>query len=251
MDSGFIERLQSTSLTEDEGAVINGRSDNQAKILEECSLSLIGRFLTSKPINNWAAKNLLRSVWKFGQDLKITDVGEELPLDKPIRRGAPVLSPEGDKRGKSKSRKTEGEKIHSTDGNREDPGGQSRETSKTTQHHGIELSNDNSASVETVTENDEMELITDSNRVNFAITTNQAPHIFKMQTDINDKQQKTEKLVDKLIPVAVTYMEMAEGANNGTMCDETLATIASRLTRTSPRDIQSTTICNTEVEKEG
>lgn len=92
-----------------------------------------------------------------------------------------------------KAEKLKGKKYTPLTGNREDPGGQSRETSKTTQHLGIELLNDNSASVETVTENDKMELITDSNGVNSVVTTNQAPHIFKMQTDINDKQQKTEK----------------------------------------------------------
>ena len=32
----------------------------------------------TKPINLQAGKNLLRDVWKFGQDLKINDVGEGL-----------------------------------------------------------------------------------------------------------------------------------------------------------------------------
>ena len=35
-------------------------------------------FLTTKPINLRAAKNLLRSIWKMGSDLKITDVGDGL-----------------------------------------------------------------------------------------------------------------------------------------------------------------------------
>ena len=72
MDSDFIERLQSINLTEEEREVIKVRLGNRAKIQEECSLSLMGRFLTTKPIN------LLRSVWKLGHDLKITDVGEGL-----------------------------------------------------------------------------------------------------------------------------------------------------------------------------
>ena len=38
----------------------------------------MGRFHMTKPINLWAAKNLLRSVWKLGHDLKIMDVGEGL-----------------------------------------------------------------------------------------------------------------------------------------------------------------------------
>ncbi|XP_030931302.1 uncharacterized protein At4g02000-like [Quercus lobata] len=78
MDTNFIERLQSIHLTEEEGEVRKVRSENRAKILEEFSLSLMGRFHTTKPINFWAAKNLRRSVWKLGHDLKITDIGEGL-----------------------------------------------------------------------------------------------------------------------------------------------------------------------------
>lgn len=51
MDADFIERLQSIHLMEEEGEVIKVRSKNHAKILEECSLSLMGRFHTTKPIN--------------------------------------------------------------------------------------------------------------------------------------------------------------------------------------------------------
>ncbi|XP_075665086.1 uncharacterized protein LOC142634691 [Castanea sativa] len=78
MNLDFIERLQRITLTSEEGEVITVRSDHREKILEECNLILIGRFFTAKPINLCAAKNLLRSVWKFGQDLKITDVGDGL-----------------------------------------------------------------------------------------------------------------------------------------------------------------------------
>ena len=72
MDSDFIERLQMFNLTEEEGEAITVCSDHREKILEECSLSLIGRFNTAKPITLRAAKNLLRGVLTFGQHLKIT-----------------------------------------------------------------------------------------------------------------------------------------------------------------------------------
>lgn len=78
MESDCIERLQRISLTSVEGEIIKVHSDYREKALEECSLSLIGRFLTTKPINSRAAKSLLRSVWKFGQDLRISDVGDGL-----------------------------------------------------------------------------------------------------------------------------------------------------------------------------
>ena len=58
MDSEFIERLQSMSLTAEEGEIIKFRSNNQAKILEERSLSLMGRFHMSKPLNTRVAKKL-------------------------------------------------------------------------------------------------------------------------------------------------------------------------------------------------
>lgn len=76
MDSDFIQRLQWINLMEEEA--ITTRSKHRQRILEECSLSLIGRFLTTKVVNLRAAKNLLKGVWKLEQDLKITDVGERL-----------------------------------------------------------------------------------------------------------------------------------------------------------------------------
>ena len=78
MDSEFIEKLQRIKLTTEEGEIIKGRPSQREKIIEECSLSLFGRFLTTKPINWRAAKNLLRNTWKFGSDLRIVDVGNDL-----------------------------------------------------------------------------------------------------------------------------------------------------------------------------
>ena len=78
MDSDFIERIEKLKLTIEEGEEITIRSTQREKILEEWSLSLIGKFLGSQYYNQRAAKNLLRSVWKMGNDLKIVDVGEGL-----------------------------------------------------------------------------------------------------------------------------------------------------------------------------
>ena len=46
-------------------------------MLEECSLSLFGRFLTTRAFNQRVAKDLLRSVWKMGSDLCIADMGDD------------------------------------------------------------------------------------------------------------------------------------------------------------------------------
>ena len=66
------------TLTMDEDEVMPICSVRREKVLEEFSLSLIGKFLTMKSINIRAAKNLLRSMWKLGEDLKIIEVGEGL-----------------------------------------------------------------------------------------------------------------------------------------------------------------------------
>ena len=78
MDSAFIERLRKIQLTEEEGEVIQLNLTHREKTIEECSLTLLGRFLTNRPYNQRAAKSLLRSVWKLGNDLRIVDVGEGL-----------------------------------------------------------------------------------------------------------------------------------------------------------------------------
>ena len=76
MDSDFIECLQQFNLTKEKGEAITVQSKHREKILEECSLSLVGHFKMTKLINLQAAKNLLRGVCKFGKDLKINHVGE-------------------------------------------------------------------------------------------------------------------------------------------------------------------------------
>ena len=78
MDLDFIERIQHITLTSKEDQPITVRVIHRDKILEEYSLSLIGKFLSTHPVNLKAAKNILRSMWKLGSDLKIIDVGDGL-----------------------------------------------------------------------------------------------------------------------------------------------------------------------------
>ena len=51
MDSDFLERIQKMQLTTDEDEAMTVRSVRRQEILEKYSLSLIGKFLTSRPIN--------------------------------------------------------------------------------------------------------------------------------------------------------------------------------------------------------
>ena len=78
MASVFIDKLQIIMLTEEEDEVVIVGATHREKILEQCSLSLFGCFLTKRPYNQRATKELLRSVWKFGTDLRIVDVGDGL-----------------------------------------------------------------------------------------------------------------------------------------------------------------------------
>ncbi|XP_030970190.1 uncharacterized protein LOC115990504 [Quercus lobata] len=78
MDSNFIERVQNITLIEEEGEVIKVGVMHRDKILEECSLSLLGHFLTTRSYNQSATKSLIRSIWKMGSDPRIVDVGDGL-----------------------------------------------------------------------------------------------------------------------------------------------------------------------------
>ena len=69
MDQEFIDRLQNMQLIEEEGEVVHIWSISREKTIEDCSLTLLGRFLTTLPYNQRAAKELLRMVWKLGNDL--------------------------------------------------------------------------------------------------------------------------------------------------------------------------------------
>ena len=78
MDIDVIDRLYRIKLTLEEGKVIIVRPDRRNKTLEECSLSLLRKFLAPRPLNLRFAKNLLRSVWKMGLNLKIIEVADGL-----------------------------------------------------------------------------------------------------------------------------------------------------------------------------
>lgn len=59
MDSDFLEQVQRMKLTTDKDKAITIHLVRRQVILEENSLSLIGKFLTTRPINLRAAKQLL------------------------------------------------------------------------------------------------------------------------------------------------------------------------------------------------
>ena len=54
-----MDKLQSITLTEDEGEVIKVGVSQRERMLEECSLNLLGRFLTTRVLNQRAAKSMV------------------------------------------------------------------------------------------------------------------------------------------------------------------------------------------------
>lgn len=78
MDSDFLNKLQSINMMEEEGEVMKVGVSQRERMLEECSLSLLGRFLTTRAFNQRVAKDLLRAVWKMGSDVCIVVMGDNL-----------------------------------------------------------------------------------------------------------------------------------------------------------------------------
>ena len=78
MEFKVLKRIHNMKFTIEEDEAMSIQSVRRDKILEEFSLSLIGRFLTLKQINLRAAKNLLRNMWKLGDNMKMIEVGEGL-----------------------------------------------------------------------------------------------------------------------------------------------------------------------------
>ncbi|GMY32128.1 hypothetical protein FCV25MIE_27370 [Fagus crenata] len=66
-------RLQKVNLTNEKEDNIVITAANKGSALEECSLSLLGRFLTQKPINFRVARSTLRLAWRMGDDVRIVE----------------------------------------------------------------------------------------------------------------------------------------------------------------------------------
>ena len=74
----LADDLLNIQLTVDEEDNIPITGSQRATTLEECSLSLMGRFLTTKSLNMRAAKHTMRIAWRMGDDVRITEVGNGL-----------------------------------------------------------------------------------------------------------------------------------------------------------------------------
>lgn len=78
MAEDVIESMVTLKLTSEEEEEIQVSDEDKTEEIDSCALSLIGRFLTCKPYNRTAAKNMLRRAWGLDKELQISEVGSNL-----------------------------------------------------------------------------------------------------------------------------------------------------------------------------
>ena len=96
MAEDVTESMVSLKLTSEEEEDIQVSDEGRRDEINSCALSLIGKFLTCKPFNRKAAKNMLQRVWVLDKELQIFEVGinlfqfkfqSEYKLDRILRGG--------------------------------------------------------------------------------------------------------------------------------------------------------------------
>ena len=79
MADDVVHGMENMKLTmEEEEEVISIFDEGRLEAIEECTLSLMGKFLTCKSFNKQAAKNTMRRAWGLEDSLRITEVGPNL-----------------------------------------------------------------------------------------------------------------------------------------------------------------------------
>ena len=70
--------LENMRLTTEEEETIEIPDDGRKEGLENCALSLIGKFLTCRPFNKKAAISTLKRAWGLEEAVQIVEVGMNL-----------------------------------------------------------------------------------------------------------------------------------------------------------------------------
>ena len=78
MADDVVYSMENMKLTTEEEEVITISNEGRLEAIEDCTLSLIGKFLTCKSFNKRAAKNTMRRAWGLENSLRITEVGPNL-----------------------------------------------------------------------------------------------------------------------------------------------------------------------------
>ena len=78
MADDVIDKLENMKLTTEEEEVIPISDEGRLEAIEDCTLSLMDKFLTCKSFNKRVAKNTMRRAWGLEDRLRITEVGPNL-----------------------------------------------------------------------------------------------------------------------------------------------------------------------------
>jgi hypothetical protein len=77
-DRDVLVGLQKMKLTGEEEENIALSQEGRVAVLEDCSLSLFGKFLSTKSFNRRAARETMKRVWKMNSECKILEVGMDI-----------------------------------------------------------------------------------------------------------------------------------------------------------------------------
>jgi len=78
MAEEVIQRLENMKLTTEEEEIIEVPDEGRMEEIENCSQSLIGKFLTCKSYNKRAAHTTLKKAWGLQDEVQIVEVGSNL-----------------------------------------------------------------------------------------------------------------------------------------------------------------------------
>nr|POE71592.1 hypothetical protein CFP56_55912 [Quercus suber] len=78
MADDVINSMENMKLTTEEEEVITNSDEGRLEAIEDCNLSLMGKFLTCKPFNKRAAKSTMRRAWGLGDRVCIKEVAMEV-----------------------------------------------------------------------------------------------------------------------------------------------------------------------------
>jgi len=78
MAEEVISSMEKMTLTLEEEEVIEISDEGRREEIVDCSLSLIGKFLTCKPFNKKAVQNTLKRAWGMEVGVQIVEVGSNL-----------------------------------------------------------------------------------------------------------------------------------------------------------------------------
>ena len=78
MVDDVVDSMERMKLASEEEEIIAISDEGWLEAIENCNLSLIGKFLTCKPFNKLAVKNTIRKAWGLDDSMQILEVGPNL-----------------------------------------------------------------------------------------------------------------------------------------------------------------------------